>query len=274
MQRILFGNNWWHRFLPLAFMLAGAGITVIGIAADLLDFGGPRGIGPRQVSLALSGFAVFLAGVDLISTGRQRYIIEWLMVALATITVVFAADLLVINGLPDIAAKHLAVASLGFSILSMGTIPVLLGDQRNISAGLNLFSLEKLEVGKFLSIALQLGLLVLVIRLFRLENQAIYHNLMLLTFYGFLIHYLLPSHHRLPFFLFISLAAVAGILGFINSIRLIGIGLGLIGICHLPISYNKRVAVLFLAGAAMAAVRTGWIQLSGLDVIWPILASM
>ena len=97
---------------------------------------------------------------------------------------------------------------------------------------------------------------------------------MLLTFYGFLIHYFLPSHYRLPFFLFISLAAIAGILGFVNSIWLIGIGLGLIGICHLPVSYNARVAILLVAGAALVALRAGWIQASWLDVIWPVLASM
>ena len=39
---------------------------VIALAADLL-FGGMSGIGPRQVSLALSGLAVMLAGVVLIS---------------------------------------------------------------------------------------------------------------------------------------------------------------------------------------------------------------
>ena len=110
--------------------------------------------------------------------------------------------------------------------------------------------------------------------MFQLENQAFYHNIMLLTFYGFLIHYFLPSHYRLPFFLLLSLAAIAGILGFVNSAWLIGIGLGLIGICHLPVSYNARVAILLVAGAALVALRAGWIQASWLDVIWPVLASM
>jgi hypothetical protein len=97
---------------------------------------------------------------------------------------------------------------------------------------------------------------------------------MLLTFYGFLIHYLLPTHYRLPFFLLLSLGAIAGIFGFVNSIWLIGIGLGLIGICHLPISYPARVTMLLVAGAALVALRAGWIRVSWLDVIWPVLASM
>jgi lysophospholipase L1-like esterase len=107
-----------------------------------------------------------------------------------------------------------------------------------------------------------------------LENQAFYHNLMLLTFYGFLIHYVLPSQYRLPFFLFLSLATIAGILGFVNSIWLIGIGLGLIGICHLPVSYTARVMLLFVSGTVLVALRAGWIRSSWLDVIWPVLASM
>jgi len=254
--------------------LAGAGITAIALAADLLDFGGPQGIGPRQVSLALSGFAVLLAGVVLISSARQRYISEWLLVALATIAVVFAADLLVINGLPEFEAKLVVLASIGFSILSTGIISSSTVDRGNAGLWINLLALDKLQLGKFLSVAVQFGILVLVIRLFRLENQAFYHNVMLLTFFGFLVHYFLPSHYRLPFFLFISLAAIAGIFGFVNSIWLMGIGLGLIGICHLPVSYNARVAILLVAGAALVALRAGWLQASSLDVIWPVLASM
>lgn len=274
MQRILSRNDWWSKLLPIMLILAGTGITAMALAADLLDFGGPRGIGPRQISLALSGFAVLLAGVVLISSDSQRYISEWLLVALATFAVVFAADLVVINGLPEFGAKHLVLASIGFGLLTTGMISSSSPNRRNAGPWLNLFTLDKLQISKFLGIAFQLGLLVLVIRLFRLENQAIYHNLMLLTFYGFLIHYLLPSHYRLSFFLFISLAAIVGILGFINSLWLIGIGLGLIGICHLPVSYNTRVAILLVAGAVLVALRAGWIQASGLDVIWPVLASM
>ncbi len=274
MQRILSGPYRWNRLLPIAFILTGASITAMALAADLLSLGGPQGIGPRQVALALSGFAIFLGGLVLISSVSQRYISEWLLIALSAIAVVFAADLLVINGLPDFVAKHLVLTSIGFSILTIGMISSSSVERTNDSPWFNLFAQDKLQISRFLSIAVQLGLLVFVVRLFRLENQAVYHNLMLLAFYGFLVHYFLPSHYRLPFFLLVSLAAIAGILGFINGIWLIGIGLGLIGICHLPVSYNARVAILLVAGAALVALRAGWIQGSWLEVIWPILASM
>jgi alginate O-acetyltransferase complex protein AlgI len=273
-QRILSRSYWWNRLLPIILILAGAGITAIALAADLIHLGGPQGIGPRQVSLALSGFAVFLAGVILISYARQRYISEWLLVVLATVSVVFAADLLVINGLPEFGAKLLVLASIGFSILTTGMLSSSSADRGNASPWLNLLALDKLQISKFLSIVIQLGVLIIVVQLFHLENQAFYHNLMLLAFSGFLIHYFLPSNYRLPFFLLLSLAAIAGILGFVNSIWLIAIGLGLIGICHLPVSYNVRVAILLVAGTLLGALRASWIPVSWLSVIWPVLASM
>jgi hypothetical protein len=252
-QRILSGSNWWNRLLPKTLIFAGVSIISIALVADLLDFGGPQGVGPRQVSLALSGVAVFLAGVVLISSESRRYISEWLLVALATIAVAFTADLIVINGLPEFGGKLVVLASIGFSILSIGIITASPSDGGNARPWPNLLTLDKPQLSKFLGTSVQLGLLVFVIQQFHLENQALYHNIMLLTFYGFVIHYFLPSHYRLPFFLFISLAAIAGILGFVNSIWLIGIGLGLIGICHLPVSYNARVAILLLVGVVLAA---------------------
>ena len=253
MQRILSGSYRWNRLLPIMFIVAGAGITVIALISDLL-FGGMSGIGPRQASLALSGFAIVLAGVVLISSDSQRHIGEWLLVVLATIAVAFAADLLVINGLPEFGAKHLVLAAIGFSIVTTGMISSSSADRGTAGPWSDLFALDKLEIKKFLSVVVQLGLLVVVSRLFRLENQAFYHNLMLLTFYGFLIHYFLPAHYRLPFFLLISLAAIAGILGFVNAIWLIVIGLALIGICHLPVAYNARVVILLIAAVALVAL--------------------
>lgn len=274
MERILTVSNRRNRLLPIVLILMGASIMGVALAADLLTIGGLQGIGPRQVALALSGLSVLLSGVVLISSVSQRYIGEWLLIVLATVAAVFAADLLVINGLPDLLAKLLVLLSVGFSILLIGAIPSSSVDSQADSQWLNVFALDKLEISKFLSAAVQLGLLAAVIKLFHLENQAVYQNLMLLTFYGFLIHYILPSQYRLPFFLLISLSAIAGILGLANGIWLIGIGLGLIGICHLPVSFNVRVLILLLAGTLLAAFRVGWIQASWLEVIWPVLASM
>jgi hypothetical protein len=273
MQRMV-SINYWDKFLPMALILAGAGITAIALAADFLAFGGLPGIGPRQFSLALCGLAVLLAGVVLISSVSWRYIGEWLVVGAAVIAVAFAADLLVVNGLPEFLDKHMVLAAIGLSVVVTTVIPASSVDQRSIGRLPDLLTLNNINIGKFLSVALPLGLLVLVVGQFHLENQALYHNVMLLAFYGFLIHYFLPTRYRLSFFLLISLVAIGGILGFLNGLWLIGIGLSLIGICHLPISYYARVAILLVAGALLVALRVGWIQASWLEVIWPVLASM
>ena len=274
MQRTFSRNDWWDRLLPLALILAGAGITAIALAADLLEFGGPRGIGPRQVALALSGFALFLAGVVLISPASQRYIAEWLLVGLAATAVAFAADLLVINGLPEVGSKYLVLVSLSVSVLLTAVFTDSARDRRSISEWLSLLRRGQLQMGQFLSVAVQIGLLVLVISQFQLENQAFYSNIMPLVLYGFLIHYFLPSRYRLPFFVLLSLAALVGIFGFTNSVWLVSIGLALIALCHLPVSYPIRLVLLLLAGTILVAVRVDWIQASWLDVIWPVLASM
>ena len=151
MQRILSGSNWWNRLLPITLILAGASIISLALAADLLDFGGPQGVGPRQVSLALGGFAVFLTGVILISSESQRYISEWFLVALATIAVGFSADLIVINGLPEFGSKLVVLASIGFSILAIGIITASPVERGNTSPWPNLLTLDKLQFSKFLS---------------------------------------------------------------------------------------------------------------------------
>ena len=273
MQRnvvIIYGD----RFLPMVLILAGAGITTMGLAADYLQFGGPTGIGPKQIALALSGFAVLVAGVVLILPASRRYVGEWLLVGVAVIAIAFAADLLVINGLPELGDKVVVLVSIGLSVLLIGAVLAATVDEGSNAVWLNLFTLDKAEISRILSLAVSLGLLVLLIRQFRLENQAFYHNVMLLTFYGFLIHYCLPFRYRLPFFLLLSLTAIGGILGFVNGAWLIGIGLGLVGICHLPLPYFARVALLLAAAAALVAMRTEWVEASWLEVVWPVLASM
>lgn len=274
MERILSGSYRWNKLLPVALILSGVSITVIALAADRLDLGGPRGIGPNQVSLALSGFAVLLAGVVLISSFNRRYIGEWMLVVSAAVAVAFASDLLVINGLPEFAAKHVVLGSIGFSLLLTVTVPAASGQKPGIREWLSMFTADRDRVIQFLSVAVQLGLLVLVIRQFQLENQAFYLSIAPLTFYGFLIHYFLPERYRLPFFLLLSLAAIVGILGLAPGVWLLVIGLGLIGICHLPIAYPVRLMLLLAIAALLVVLRVNWIPSPAINVIWPVLASM
>ena len=182
------------------------------------------------------------------------------------------ADLL--GGSEGFGPLQIKLAWVGLAIFLLGaTLDLALG-QRSLLQWFNLLILDKQSVIKFLGITIQLGLLVLVSRQFVLESQAFYHNVMLLTFFGFLVHHFLPQRSRLYFFLLLSFAAIAGIFGFLNGAWLIGIGLGLIGVCHLPISFAARVGLLLAISGLLIVLRIGWIQASWSGVVLPILASM
>src|SRR5262245_12964785 len=132
---------------------------------------------------------------------------------------------------------------------------------------------EQISVGKFLIVAAQLGLLALVLRQFQIEGGA-FLRLALLAFAGFAVHAYLPLRWRLPFFLVLSLAGIVLVLGAGNAAWLVSIGLVLIGICHLPVSFWARVAIIVILGLVLAAQRASWLPHIWSDAIWPILGSM
>jgi len=129
------------------------------------------------------------------------------------------------------------------------------------------------EIYKFLILAVQLALLLLVLRQFQIESNA-FLRVAVLAFGGFAIHYFLPDRFRLLFFLFLSLSSIAIVFGPAAGAWLIGIGLVLIGICHLPLPFYGRVLALLLAGVVLAVLRVDWVQAPWSHAIWPILGSM
>jgi hypothetical protein len=263
-----------QKWTPAALILAGAAMAATGVAADVLGVGGLSGIGPNQFALAFSGGTVLLAGTLLIASARGRQLVEWLLVVAAAVAVAFAADLLVINGLPEPGAKFGLLAVTGLCLMVLNIAQGSATDSWFGGLWANVASLDRAALGKFLAIAVQLGLLVLVVHQFQLETQAFYQNIMPLAFCGFLVHYLLPGQYRQPYFILLSLAALGGILGFANTAGLVLTGLGLIGLCHLPVRHALRVPLLLAAGTLLVALRAGWMRAGWLDVLWPVLASM
>ena len=124
-----------------------------------------------------------------------------------------------------------------------------------------------------IAILVQLGLVGLVLRQFQIESAA-FRRLALLVFGGFALHALLPLRYRLPFFLALSLAGIGLALGVENAVWLVAIGVGLVGICHLPIAYFLRVGLLIGVGVVLAAQRASWLGAPWSEAIWPILGSM
>ncbi len=115
-------------------------------------------------------------------------------------------------------------------------------------------------MGVLVAIAAQLALVLVVMHVFKVEQNRGFLRLTTLIFGGFLVHALLPLRLRMPFFLALSLAAFVTLLGFPQSMGLIAIGLALIGLCHLPVAFGLRVALVVAFAAVLAAIRAGWLE--------------
>ncbi len=261
--------------LSVVLILIGALGVSLAFGADALGLGGGTGIGPKQIALAFSGLAFLAAGIAGAVSEKQRVYGEWFLLGISAVAVAFAADLLVIGGLPNLWTKQLLLASVAVGWLITANPPLVSFGPQYVAELADLIAREKRSILQFLLITVQLGFLALLIRQFELENQALYQNVTLITFYGFILHAILPRQYRLPFFLLLSLTGIVGILGVQNGLWLIGIGLGLFGIAHLPIAFRWRVILLLVVGGGLAALRSGWLASSPVpNAIWPILGSM
>jgi D-alanyl-lipoteichoic acid acyltransferase DltB (MBOAT superfamily) len=125
----------------------------------------------------------------------------------------------------------------------------------------------------FAAIAVQLGLVLLLLRQFQIESSA-FRLLAIVAFAGFAVHAFLPLPARLPFFSALSLLSIPLTLGAANGAWLIGIGFVLIAACHLPVSFRARGLILLALGALLIAQRGRLLPTPWSEAIWPILGSM
>jgi hypothetical protein len=148
----------------------------------------------------------------------------------------------------------------------------------------------------FFAIVAQFALIVMLVDYWQLESQLL-SRLMWLAFVGFIIHHLLPQRFRLPFFAILSLLAVITSVGHLGpnvwmgwltgkttttgflyhlfpGLTLIGIGLGLIGLCHLPIRFGARVGLVAVVGAGLAFLRANSQWFPDVTEMWVLLGSM
>ena len=121
--------------------------------------------------------------------------------------------------------------------------------------------------------ALQYALLAGLVYVFRLESTGFF-RLVALGGAGFIVHHVLPTQWRLSFFAALSLLGIAVVVTPLNAVWLIGCGLVLIALCHLPVRFGLRVALLLLAGCALAALRTAPVTGPWPQALWPLLGSM
>ena len=132
---------------------------------------------------------------------------------------------------------------------------------------------SRVSIGRYVFLLLQLSLLAVALRQFQIENSALL-RISLLGFAGFAVHYFLPLKWRLPFFVALSLGGLFMVMGAANTLWMVAFGLSLILICHLPLSFGKRVALLLLAGGVLALMRLEIIPGPWSRAIWPILGAM
>lgn len=137
----------------------------------------------------------------------------------------------------------------------------------------------------FALIFVQVVLVALLLRQLDMQTAAFRHVVYLATF-GFVINHYLPQRLRLPFFALLSVGSVLMVTGaspdhlwdprsgLLRGGAILGLGLLLIGICHLPIGFWKRALLLLAAGGIAAIFRGGMVSAGGVAVIWPILASL
>jgi D-alanyl-lipoteichoic acid acyltransferase DltB (MBOAT superfamily) len=123
------------------------------------------------------------------------------------------------------------------------------------------------------AVAAQLVLLTLVVRTFDIESSAFF-RVMVIACGGFVVHHLAPARLRLPIFVVTSLTAMVSVLGPVNAAQVVGLGLVVIGIAHLPLRVGIRIALLFVTGGVFAALRSGTIHTPLSSVIWPIFGAM
>ena len=136
---------------------------------------------------------------------------------------------------------------------------------------------ERLRVSEFLLLAAELAVVLLLIHSYRLEADLGFRRLLPIVFAGFVVHAWSPPRLRPPLFLAISLIAVVILMSPVQGVAVIGLGVGLVAICHLPIPFGARVATLVLVGACLAAIRAEWILIpwkSIPTIVIPVLGAM
>ena len=126
-----------------------------------------------------------------------------------------------------------------------------------------------------LSPTLHILLVAAVIHQYRLESRGVV-LLLGLAAVALPVHAVLGGRWRARFFVALSLSGLLLVLGPAAGGVVVAVGLGLLGLCHLPLAWGWRIAGLVAVGAALTWARSTtfgegplWLQ-----AVWPIVGSM
>ena len=126
---------------------------------------------------------------------------------------------------------------------------------------------------RYLVLGGQLALVLWLIRWYKLEGQ-VFEKLAVLIWAGFTVNYFLPARARLPFFGLLSVFGIVAIFGPAQGAWLLTLGLTLIALCHVPLPFGARVAIVLGAGILLAVLRSGRLAAPWSAAIWPVFGSM
>lgn len=121
---------------------------------------------------------------------------------------------------------------------------------------------------------IQLLFLGLVLITFNLEYSSEISKILPIIGIGFSIHYWLGKSIKIPFFTLISFLAILLVLGLINGLIVIGCGLFLISLCHIPIKYNYRLIIISLVILLFLFIRIKIIPLHSFSILLPYVGTI
>jgi hypothetical protein len=131
---------------------------------------------------------------------------------------------------------------------------------------------SKTDARRFAMLAIPLALLLVLFKVYKLEQPAFF-LLACLVFSGFAISYWLPFRFKETFLILLSLAGAYVLLSPLVASLLIAIGFGLFGIVRSGIAFRWRLlAILVLLAICLYYRATSHIQL--LESFWPVLGAM
>lgn len=135
----------------------------------------------------------------------------------------------------------------------------------------------RISLAEFVPIFIELLAITLAIWYLGLEQISGFTNLLPVIVLGFVLHSFLPIKYRPVFFLVLSWIGILIVVPPPHGLVILGIGLIIFLICHVPIPLSLRVGAILIIGALLAAIRTGaietaWVSLGTLVV--PIVGSL
>src|SRR5574342_1023543 len=127
---------------------------------------------------------------------------------------------------------------------------------------------------RWAGLAVQLGVILVLAWAFEIESPAFYLWILPLAVGGAVIHHLVRLQHRPAVFAVLGLVGILLVFGLGPGSWMVGVGLTLIGLCHLPIEFRWRVGLVALVGLGLMLLRARWVRAPWPGVIWPVLGSM